>query len=402
MKEAGYRSFPNYASAIKDLHVTEGHPWSDMLAAAVTHATASTQRGIGPPHQCGEIKLPDALSVIHNRAPLVPGGPADCGNMFTMAYFHVARGMELVCADAVDLTVDCNGLTETWTLSVSKTDPQAIGCRRTWGCTCRSSPVAPCPVHAALAHLQWLRDQFAMSDGSLPATLPLFPSTDGTRATADSLNASVEAVAARLGLPLVDSMGRTAFTEHIFRVSGSRMLARRGIPVETIMLLARWASDVIRRYIGDAPLDTLTTAYVDGRPPPIVDAVPPAPMVAPVWGSELQAPMTERPPLCAGPSGQGTDSLTARLDTMAAQVEHLTAQADPRFVLNHRSGVFHQCGEARRSTTPALWKTTCGWPFGAPGVEASWVTSLDDADPDLICGTCLPRARIDAILANGC
>jgi len=302
MKDAGYRSFPNYASALKDCHITEGHPWSDRLAAAVSHATASTQRGIGPPHQCGEITLDDALSVAIDTEPMVASGPADCRNMFVLAYFHVVRGMELVCANALDLTIDMVGLTESWSLSVSKTDPQAIGCKRTWGCTCTQVPGAHCPVHAAIAHVQWLRDRFAAPDGTLPGDLPLFPTSLGARASAERLNATVAEIASRLGRPLVDSMGRTAFTEHVFRVSGSRMLARRGVPVEVIMLLARWASEVIRRYIGEAPLDTLTTSFVAGSGPRTAIFPAAAPASPPVWCTDLSPTQPMQQPSGCAPS----------------------------------------------------------------------------------------------------
>ena len=48
MKAANYRSFPNYVSTIKDLHIEHGFAWDHLLQRSITKCSASTQRGIGP------------------------------------------------------------------------------------------------------------------------------------------------------------------------------------------------------------------------------------------------------------------------------------------------------------------------------------------------------------------
>ena len=58
-------------------------------------------------------------------------------------------------------------------------------------------------------------------------------------------------------------MGRCTVGEHVWRVSGSRHLAALDVPTPIIMRLARWGSDVILRYIADAPLSALTRVYLD-------------------------------------------------------------------------------------------------------------------------------------------
>ena len=205
MKDAGYRSFPNYVSAAKDTHIQMGYPWSHQLKLAVTRATASTQRGIGAAHQCQELPLAEALSVIHGPAPIVNQGPAQCGHVFIMGEFHVVRGIELISALASHLTVDEVALTETWHLPVSKTDAQAIGCSRTWGCTCGHAPA--CPYHTAAAHLHWLKATFGDAQGTMPPDLPLFPTITGKHTSAERLSSTVAAVADLLGKQLTDDMG---------------------------------------------------------------------------------------------------------------------------------------------------------------------------------------------------
>ncbi len=64
-----------------------------------------------------------------------------------------------------------------------------------------------------------------------------------------------------LGEPLTDQLGRNRYGGHTLRVSGARRLARLAIPTASIMLLARWASLTILRYIQDAPLKGLTLEY---------------------------------------------------------------------------------------------------------------------------------------------
>ena len=403
MKDAGYRSFPNYGWAAKDLHITSGFPWTDILHAAITQASASTQRGIGPPHQCGEIELAPAVTAIgDDPAPLVVGGPACCDRMFILSYFHVARGMEVICANAIDLSTSVRAVdvTESWRLSVSKTDPQAIGCTRTWGCIC---PASPCPAHTAIAHLQWLSSTFGDATGVLPPGLPLFPCPDGSRPSAERLSATVEEVARRLGLPLVDTMGRSAFTEHVFRVSGARMLARASIPVDVIMLLARWSSDVVRRYIGEAPLATLTTRFANRA---TGCASPPPPAAAPVAVASPPAGATPPPQPSPLPASDATVHVTSsssssddlRIRELETQVDLLASELHPQYVRNLRSGAVHNSGPAGPLQPRCLWRAPCGWQFGTDPAMPQWITTLHGIDADLICGTCLPDERTERML----
>jgi len=373
MKDAGYRSFPNYASAAKDTHIQMGYPWSHQLKLAITRATASTQRGIGAAHQCQELLLDEALSVIDGPEPLVAHGPAQCGHVFTMGQFHVVRGIELASALASHLTVDTATLTETWHLPVSKTDAQAIGCSRTWGCTCGHAPA--CPYHTALSHLQWLRDTFGDAQGTLPADLPLFPTLMGKHTSAERLSGTVAAVADRLGKSLTDDLGRSAFSEHVFRVSGSRMLARAGVPVELIKLLARWSTSIVDRYIGDAPLERLTHSLCG----------------VPCGTNYADEPLIE--PATHSPATAPTDS-TSQIQQLQTHVQLLAEELEPQFLINHRSGVYHRKGTYGHRSSPALWRAPCGWYFGAPTAEATWLTNVTEQSPDLICSTCLPQLLI--------
>ena len=72
---------------------------------------------------------------------------------------------------------------------------------------------------------------------------------------------TVLAMAQRLGLPIHDNMGRLLYGEHVWRISGARHCNRHQVDLPTLMRLARWGSDVVLRYLADAPLSTLTLNY---------------------------------------------------------------------------------------------------------------------------------------------
>ena len=197
MKAAGYRSFPNYVVAAKAEHL-KLHSWDDALERCKRQCIQSTQRGIGPCKQAVEIPVRELASLGLGDRQLVDDGPLSPGAWAILSSFHMTRGAESACALASSLTVDNARRTESWFLPVSRTDPTARGCLRTWGCVCGEGSavaVAPlCPYHAALSHRALLVERFGLPDGSLPVDLPLFPTSRG-----ESRRASLE----RFGLSLL-------------------------------------------------------------------------------------------------------------------------------------------------------------------------------------------------------
>ena len=71
----------------------------------------------------------------------------------------------------------------------------------------------------------------------------------------------IEHVAMKLGLPIVSPAGTNLYGGHSLRVSGAPWLAKSGVPLPLIQLMARWSSDVIARYVADTPLDTIAQIY---------------------------------------------------------------------------------------------------------------------------------------------
>ena len=65
---------------------------------------------------------------------------------------------------------------------------------------------------------------------------------------------TIRVAAEMLGMPLRDSANRWLHSGHAMRVTGAQGLARAGLSTAAIMLLGRWGSDAILRYIRKAPL----------------------------------------------------------------------------------------------------------------------------------------------------
>jgi hypothetical protein len=261
MKAAGYRTYPNYVVAAKGKHC-EAHVWSDALVRCRAECIQSTQRGIGPARQCLEIPLVALARLSLSSEPLVPSGPICPGAWATLASFHMLRGAESALALATSLVVDDKALTESWYLPVSKTDPQAAGCLRSWGCVCHiAAEFQLCPYCSARVLKAELVKRFGDDAGALPEGLPLFPTAEGSWCSKAGFVATIAEFTALLGLEAVDLLGRNTIGEHAWRITGARHLAALDIPVSTIQLLARWGSDTVERYVAEAPLMALTRIY---------------------------------------------------------------------------------------------------------------------------------------------
>ena len=260
-KAQGYRSFANHIDTVSDAH-KEQYPWGDELDRARRRSLQSTQRGIGPSRQCFEVPISDVHSLLLPADPLVPAGPICPGEWAVVSAFHMTRGAESSCARADSVSINEASKTYSWKLPVAKEDPQATGCVRSWGCVCNALVSGPCPYHAMLTLRREALSRFGQN-GCLPPDLPLFPDSDGNWVTRRGFIATLESLAASVGVPLRDELGRCTAGEHVWRVTGARHLAALDIPTAIIMRVARWGSSVVFRYLADAPLSALTRIYVD-------------------------------------------------------------------------------------------------------------------------------------------
>ena len=94
-----------------------------------------------------------------------------------------------------------------WDLPASKTDPQARGATRTWGCTCLRPdlPTPECPYHTIVQHITSLGKHFGAE--SSRQDFPLFPDVHGNRVEEGKFVDLVDELARRSGEAVVDKEG---------------------------------------------------------------------------------------------------------------------------------------------------------------------------------------------------
>ena len=252
-KKAGYRSFPNYLSAIKAEHVLRGHDWTQILDLMGRWSTRSVLRGIGPARQSQAIDLLRVYAIPVELDPVFPGGPVSPRRLFILGSQFILRELEIAVAVVSHWTFDHTLSTITWNLPTSKTDVMAVGIPRTWGCICSDHYAFPCPFHIAVEHIEDLRNTF----GDVGPYFPLFPDTSGHQMKKLKVVEAFEALATTLSLPLITN-GVRNFGGHSTRVSGSQFWAGLGIETAKIAIFARWAGPTIFRYVADAPLKVIT------------------------------------------------------------------------------------------------------------------------------------------------
>ena len=381
-----YKSGANYLSRAKDEHMRD-HEWTSCLAREQRRANAAARRGQGPAHQSSELPVLRVCELQWSLGPLCPGGPLNFRGYFVIACFFVLREIEAslmlarsVCLDAVTRTV-------TISLPVSKTDPQALSCTRSWGCTCGGGQSRACPYHAAADQHALLLDRFGDTAGNLPAVCPFFPTAEGQAVDKTAVVESVEYVAAKLGLSLRSADGRHAFGGHVFRISGSRHLAAVGIDIKTIMLLARWQSDVVLRYVQDAPLSCLTAAYnnlsdssrayhqgfVAHRIPALLEGV---------GGDDIAARALE---LAECALKEATE-LKLMVERCEVEMRDLRNGALPTYVAGYNgTGPLHVCANSYILHPPSQWRTRCGWRYA--DADFKRLCSADRAESAL-CAKC--------------
>jgi hypothetical protein len=133
-KKGGYRSFANYAAAIKSAHVGEGYEWDQLLAHTMTWCTRSVMRGVGPARQSQPFWFKGLLLLDRSPPPLVTGGPHGPIHLALLATMFLLREVEVSNALISAWSFNVLELELTWHLPSSKSDSAALGTSRSWGC----------------------------------------------------------------------------------------------------------------------------------------------------------------------------------------------------------------------------------------------------------------------------
>ena len=193
--------------------------WTQQLDRGARDASRSVLRGIGPARQAAEFEL-FALLVqvpLDLDDPVTRSGPTGPGRMLCAGTFWVLREIELSFAKVRHISIAPDG-SVSWDLPVSKTDPAAIGCTRSWACVC-AALYGACGACAVKRQLVFLQKTFMLPDGTLPPDLPLFPTASGATPSKQSVVSTIEEAAHRSGAARLDSHGYRLFSGGL-RVAG--------------------------------------------------------------------------------------------------------------------------------------------------------------------------------------
>eukprot|EP00971_Amphidinium_carterae_P048008 945238-Amphidinium_carterae.2 len=294
------------------------------------------------------------------EAPLTPGGPIDFHRLFTWAFFHLLREVEVSPPLASSSVIDQKKLQQRFHLPASKTDAMALGCWRSRGCICEVTHCQhACPFHASVGHLEVLRRRFA-ANRQLPIDLALFPDVNGQACRMQDVVDSLRALANSAGM---DTEQVSHITGHAFRAIGARFLASVGLDIGVIMLAARWSSPIVYHYAREAPLMSITQAFKNKLSTSCFDATVAVEEMKEQLRSlecsirELSCRVDSE---ASQPAALG-DSLSALSTELSLIKSQLSAKPVTKFVINEPSGAVHLVAVDCLDAPSSAWRSVCGW-----------------------------------------
>lgn len=384
LKVGGYRSTSNYMSRAKDTHIGLKHPWTDDLAREAHRFSASTQRGKGPPRQSEPLDFVSLMGLDLPDTPLVPSGPLGSGNLATLVTHFVLREIEGSLARSTAASINEDKQLICWRLPSSKTDPQALGCVRSWGCLCQTAPAGAraCPYHAGLRQ----RDLIIRTFGQLSDDLPFFPTNEGKAVAPEVMVALVEYLAEQTGEAIISPSGHRKFGKHSWRSTGAVYLSSLGLELFKLQLLARWSSAIVLHYARTAPLAELTTSVARLQSHRSLDDV------LSTMRSSIDSLTTQIGTLdvCTAQHINEESSLKRRLEALESRHDESRPASFREYVVNEQSSKFHRILYDDPLSPPALWRACCGWSYGLSMFRRSEILP---GDYKLICDKCMPSQR---------
>ena len=247
LMEAGFRSVNSYVGLARQRMELDGGTITRALEIQTDQALRAAVRGLGPPKRAHALPCERFPELPADREPWCKGGPCFPIRVNIISIWWLLREIE-----AGNLTLKCVRMIDAEAildLPPTKTAQQGFTTPRALGCCCSAAP-GICPRHTLEHQRAWVQAEFP----HLGDDAPLFPTLAGTAPSKAAMVGTIQATAARLGLPLTGPTGVELFTGHVWRVSGAQFLARMGIDVWRIQILARWAGRTVAQYVADAPL----------------------------------------------------------------------------------------------------------------------------------------------------
>ena len=265
LKHCGYSSAHVYLSTYRSECERRGFSLNATLLRSVADYNRSCLRGLGAPARPSALPLLRLCELPLQLEPLVQDGPMNTRAAMMVGAWWLCREVELSTARARLVVFERLGsgkLKATLHLPASKTDLRAEGVSRSLLCSCSpSSSPSSCVVHVLLQHVGVLRREFLdrwTAEGP-EFDLPLFPTMEGEVVTKHAMAECVREAGRQLGVPVASPDGSERITGHSLRVTGAQGLTLLGWHLWTVQLHGRWGSDVVKRYIRDAPLAAAAT-----------------------------------------------------------------------------------------------------------------------------------------------
>jgi hypothetical protein len=339
-------------------------------------ARKQNPKGEQPPQDVSKRTLDDWRRIYRAKAA-TPAAPA-ASSAAPAAPSSSSSSCSKAALDLIEETV-------TWLLTASKTDPQAHGVTRTWGCLCGEETL-PCPYHTVELVLRSIA-QYAVAYGLSPEDrqdLPLFHDGTGCPPTKARVVATFEALASRCNLPLLTAEGLRLYGGHSARVSGSQDLASAGVEASKIRIFARHSGDAILCYVADAPLAAIRTDLGLGKAKPTTKGLQnsttsPAAAVNERSWKKLQTQL-----------GRLTSTINEQQQQMKAIA--IAARSHPCivYVQNLTTLAIHGLRPGGGTAT------ICGWPVGPKVIKRGklrFLPSLKDESWETLCECCLLPER---------
>jgi hypothetical protein len=254
--KAQFRSADGYLDAARQAFIGSGGQLTDTLRQLCRNMSRAARRGRGPAKRSLGLPLERCGELDGGSEPWARNGPAHPRAAIVIGAWWLLREIEL-SAVRLEHVSDRQAAGMHILLPASKCDVEGNGTSRSHVCVCDLAPAAAnicpaCTLQAHVAtrkrelgkHVDWHRE-------------PLFPARSGMSCTKAGVQATIVAAAEALGLDAKGPTGVPLFTGHALRATGAMFLAAAGLDANSVGLLGRWGSDVVRIYMREAPLRAL-------------------------------------------------------------------------------------------------------------------------------------------------
>ena len=91
IKKGLYRGPKKYMTAVKNLHISEGYAWSDLLGQAAHRFNTSTTRGLGPTWQSEPLPFLRVAGLALEDLSVAPAAPSNPSAVVALSTFYPLR-----------------------------------------------------------------------------------------------------------------------------------------------------------------------------------------------------------------------------------------------------------------------------------------------------------------------